>query len=179
MAVSLSAGISAVLLLAFGALLLSAFGAVAAGSVRDASASGTVIAVVRALRDPLGDAFALAIALLGISLLVGSVGACLSAWLLRGFGAARAWAITGVGWLISGAADAVLATSVTGMLAAPITTVLPLLPEAAAVRDHVLLLTTVLFVAAVRMAVVVGLASGSWLLAAHLLRPHSAVARAP
>lgn len=178
MAASLGFGISAVLLTGFGAVFLGVFGGITAASVQDATSTGTFGALARLLRDALGSAIGIVLALLAATLLLFAAGACLSAWLLRGFGAARAWAITGIGGLISGAADALLATSATSLLTAPVATLLPLLPtEARADWNQATLLTMLAFVIAVRSAAVVGLSICSWMLAAHVLRPRASPAR--
>lgn len=180
MALSLGVGTSAVLLTGFGALFVGVFGGITAASVQDATVSDTVVALARLLRDALGSAGAVVLVLLVATLLLFAAGACLSAWLLRGFGAARAWAITGVGALISGAAEGLLATSATALLTAPVATLLPLLPaDARADWDGATLLTMLGFVIAVRSAAVVGLSVCSWMLAAHLLRSRASRARPP
>lgn len=180
MALSLGFGITAVLLTGFGALLLGVFGGITAASVQGASAVAAASAAARVVRDALGSAGGVILPLLAATLLLFAAGACLSAWLLRGLGAARAWAITGLGGLLSGAADALLATSVAGLATAPVATALRLLPaEARTVGDDATLLTMLAFVIVVRSAAVVGLCSGSWMLAARLLRPHTWRARAP
>lgn len=173
MAVSVSVSVTAVLLLAFGALFLSVFGGITAASIQDPSpGSSTAIAFGRLVTDALGSGTAVVLVLLGAMLILGALGACLSAWLLRDFGPGRAWAITGVGCLMSVAADALLATSATGLLTAPVASLLPLLPAGAARgSDEAILCTMLGFVIAVRVAVMIGLSAGSWLLAARLLRP--------
>lgn len=176
---ALGGGVMALSLTLFSTVLLLAlaFGSIIVGAAAVSAFAGvpfvSELLEMVAGSTPLAGAFSLMAAAVVVLVLIG---AGVSAWLLRGFGAGLAWAITGLGHLAAMLCTAVLGTGASGLLAVP----LLLLPQ----QDYGgsdAFTTTAWWVAgaSVELAALILACTSAlcWWLMAHIMRPRASPRR--